>query len=87
VVLVDHPGSAIEVIDDGPGVEPGDEEQIFQRFRRGPGTDEDGGFGLGLAIGRELADKMGGSLTLEPSPGGARFRAAFPAEVDAAAEG
>ena len=45
----------IEVSDDGPGVQPGEEERIFERFRRGPEAGEDGGFGLGLAIGRELA--------------------------------
>ncbi|MEA2247566.1 MAG: two-component system, OmpR family, sensor histidine kinase MprB, partial [Solirubrobacteraceae bacterium] len=77
VVRVDPTESAIEVTDAGPGVPPGEEEQIFERFQRGPDAGEDGGFGLGLAIGRELAQKMGGALTLEPSDRGARFRATF----------
>ena len=55
---------ALEVSDDGPGVAPGEEERIFERFRRGPEAGEDGGFGLGLAIGRELAEQMGGELRL-----------------------
>ncbi|MEO8690640.1 MAG: HAMP domain-containing sensor histidine kinase [Solirubrobacteraceae bacterium] len=82
VLRVDHAGPAIEVTDAGPGVPPGDEEQIFERFRRGAEAGEDGGFGLGLAIGRELARQMGGDLTLEPSERGARFRAMFPAAED-----
>ena len=83
VLRVDRAGSALEVTDAGPGVPPGDAEQIFKRFQRGPEAGEDGGFGLGLAIGRELAEQMGGELTLEPSDRGARFRATFPtAEED-----
>jgi signal transduction histidine kinase len=83
VLRVDRAGSAFEVTDAGPGVQPADAEQIFERFRRGPEAGEDGGFGLGLAIGRELAQQMGGELTLQPSADGARFRATFPtAEED-----
>ncbi|MEA2317822.1 MAG: hypothetical protein QOD44_2011 [Solirubrobacteraceae bacterium] len=83
VMRVDPAGPAIEVSDAGPGVPPGEEEQIFERFRRGPEAGEDGGFGLGLAIGRELARQMGGELSLEPSDRGATFRATFPrAEED-----
>ena len=75
VVRVDAP-ARIEVSDDGPGVPPGEEERIFERFRRGPEAGEDGGFGLGLAIGRELAEQMGGELRLVGD--GATFRATFP---------
>jgi signal transduction histidine kinase len=81
LLRVDHPGSALEVSDSGPGVPPGEEEQIFERFQRGPQA-EDGGFGLGLAIGRELARQMGGELSLEPSRRGATFRAGFPAALE-----
>ena len=78
VVVRVEPG-ALEVSDDGPGVPPGEEERIFERFRRGPEAGEDGGFGLGLAIGRELAEQMGGELRLV---GTATFRATFPAAED-----
>ena len=78
VVVRVEPG-ALEVSDDGPGVPPGEEERIFERFRRGPEAGEDGGFGLGLAIGRELAEQMGGELRLV---GNATFRATFPAAED-----
>jgi signal transduction histidine kinase len=57
------------VRDEGPGVAPGDRERIFERFERGAtarGGREasSGGFGLGLAIGRELARRMGGDIRL-----------------------
>ena len=79
VLRVDGTGPALEVTDSGPGVPPGDEERIFERFQRGPQAGEDGGFGLGLSIGRELARQMGGDLSLEPGEHGATFRATFPA--------
>lgn len=62
-VVVERPCD-IRVEDEGPGVPEANREEIFERFRRGTETDERGGFGLGLAIGRELARKMGGDLVL-----------------------
>jgi signal transduction histidine kinase len=64
---------ALMVADEGPGLAPGEAERIFERFTRGPTIGSDGGFGLGLAIGRELAHKMGGDLTLDSPGSGARF--------------
>jgi signal transduction histidine kinase len=68
----------VVVADDGPGVTPADRERIFERFARGAAA-TDGGFGLGLAIGRELARQMDGDLLLEPSARGARFVLRLPA--------
>jgi signal transduction histidine kinase len=82
VLRVDADGPAIEVTDSGPGVPPGEEERIFERFQRGVDAGEDGGFGLGLAIGRELALQMGGELRLVPGDRGATFRVTFPAAGD-----
>ncbi len=69
----------IEVSDSGPGV-PADERQlIFERFQRGRGRGDEGGFGLGLAIGSELAARMHGSLVLlEDGGAGATFRLTLP---------
>jgi signal transduction histidine kinase len=65
----------IEVRDRGPGVIAAERELIFERFQRGSGRGGEGGFGLGLAIGRELATRMGGSLELvDGSESGAAFR-------------
>jgi signal transduction histidine kinase len=67
----------IAVQDEGPGVEADDRERIFARFTRGTHADA-GGFGLGLAIGRELARRMGGDLVLEETAAGARFVLSLP---------
>jgi signal transduction histidine kinase len=69
----------IRVCDQGPGVPPSEREQIFRRFERGRDTGGMAGFGLGLAIGRELAERMGGGLVLEDAVGpGATFRLRLP---------
>jgi signal transduction histidine kinase len=67
----------IAVEDDGPGVAAEDRERIFARFTRGAQA-EPGGFGLGLAIGREMARRMGGDLALEDTAAGARFVLTLP---------
>jgi signal transduction histidine kinase len=66
----DRAGIAVE--DEGRGVAAAERERIFERFARGAQA-EPGGFGLGLAIGRELARRMGGDLVLEDAAAGARF--------------
>jgi signal transduction histidine kinase len=78
--------ATVEVSDRGPGVDEHDRELIFERFHRGSAQSGSGGFGLGLAIGRELAERMGGSLGLR-DPGqdaaGARFVLALRIELPA----
>ena len=54
-------------------------ELIFERFQRGSAPSDEGGFGLGLAIGSELAARMGGALELVADGGpGATFRLRLP---------
>jgi signal transduction histidine kinase len=65
--------ATVSVDDDGPGVLPEDRERIFERFERGSAPSGESGFGLGLAIGRELARKMGGELRIAESERGATF--------------
>jgi signal transduction histidine kinase len=76
-------GATVEVCDEGPGVPEADRERIFERFQRGSATTNEGGFGLGLAIGRELAERQGGSLELLDSAVGARFALRLPIELPA----
>jgi signal transduction histidine kinase len=72
-------GARITVRDQGPGVPEGERDQIFRRFHRGRDTRGQAGFGLGLAIGRELANRMGGELRLDPSTDpGASFTLVLP---------
>lgn len=76
--------ATIAVSDNGPGIPEDEREIVFERFQRGSSTGGSGGFGLGLAIGRELAERMGGTLELDPEAGGARLVLSLPA-ADAAA--
>jgi two-component system sensor histidine kinase MprB len=73
------PGSEIEVVvergrievrDRGPGLQPGEEETVFERFHRGSAGTGSKGTGLGLAIARELVGEWGGSVTVENREGG-----------------
>jgi len=75
--------TTLEVSDHGPGVPDGERELIFERFQRGTRTGGEGGFGLGLAIGRELARRMGGELELatQVRNAGARFVLTLPIEL------
>jgi signal transduction histidine kinase len=71
--------AALSVCDNGPGVAVEERDLIFERFQRGRDRTGEGGFGLGLAIGRELAERMGGELLLDPTHGpGARFTLTLP---------
>ena len=60
--------------DDGPGVPSKLREQVFQALF----TTKAKGSGLGLALGRRIAEAHGGTVTLEPSERGASFRISIP---------
>jgi signal transduction histidine kinase len=85
-VDVEVAGGGVTVSDAGPGVAVGDADRIFERFQRGADAVGSSGFGLGLAIGRQLARRMGGELILVGAPPGARFRLSLPAAVAPATE-
>lgn len=69
---VEVEGNEIRYMDRGPGLAPGDEERVFERFYRADNslTRSVGGSGLGLAIARALARGMGGDLTYSRRNGG-----------------
>jgi signal transduction histidine kinase len=71
----------VEVLDEGPGLAPGEEEAVLERFHRGrAGGLVPGGSGLGLAIARELTARWGGAAGIENRPeGGARAWVRWPA--------
>lgn len=59
----------LHVVDHGPGLPPEAHDHAFERFWRPPGA-PGAGFGLGLAIVRQLARACGGNATLEPGADG-----------------
>ncbi len=73
----DQFGVTIELADHGPGIPPGQEERIFEKFVRSHGAE--GGVGLGLAICRAIITAHGGRIWAENRPGGgAVFRFTLP---------
>jgi Na+/proline symporter/nitrogen-specific signal transduction histidine kinase len=63
-------GLRVEVQDNGPGVAPGQEELVFERFRQGGALNaRPQGTGLGLPISRRIVEHFGGHLWLRPGPG------------------
>jgi two-component system OmpR family sensor kinase len=69
----DSAGAAITVADEGPGLP--DDKPVFDRFVTGGASQ---GAGLGLAIARELAGRMGGSLRASSNGDGAAFTLELP---------
>jgi two-component system, OmpR family, sensor histidine kinase KdpD len=68
----------VELRDSGPGLSPGLEERVFEKFFRGPGAPA-GGSGLGLAICRGIVLAHGGTIVAENRVGGgAVFRLTLP---------
>ncbi len=54
-----------QIADQGPGLEKGDEEHIFEKFYRGLKTGAQGGVGLGLAICKSIVEAHGGKIWAE----------------------
>ena len=70
-VTIEVGADRIEILDEGPGLEAGEEEVVFDRFRRGSaGRRGPSGTGLGLSIARELTRQWGGEVTLAAREGG-----------------
>ena len=71
----------LTVADTGSGIAPADLQRIFERFYRADASRarSSGGFGLGLAIVRDLVEAMGGTITAESIVGeGSCFHVRLP---------
>lgn len=68
-------GLRVSVTDEGPGLDPGELEHLFERFYRGRSARQTTfGTGMGLSITRGLLSAAGGRIWAENAPdGGARF--------------
>ena len=75
----------VSVADNGPGVPEADRETVFEKFRQVRGSgDQQRGTGLGLAICRQIVERFGGRIWVEPAePKGAVFRFSLPAGAPA----
>jgi two-component system sensor histidine kinase KdpD len=60
----------IAVIDEGPGIPRGTEEQLFEPFQRGGDRDNSSGVGLGLSVAKGFVEAMGGTVIATDTPGG-----------------
>jgi len=73
ITLEDHREQlVIRVIDRGPGIAADQREAVFEPFFRleGSRNRNSGGVGLGMTIARDAAQRLGGQLRLEETPGG-----------------
>jgi PAS domain S-box-containing protein len=69
----------LSIRDDGIGIDPIYAEKVFGPFERLNGRDTFPGTGIGLAIARRLAERLGGTLTVQPAEGGGSdFRLTLP---------
>ncbi len=76
----DGKDAVVDVVDGGPGIDPGDMPHVFDRFFRGRGRDATEGFGLGLAIAKRAVERSGGDISVVSTPGrGAHFTIRIPA--------
>jgi PAS domain S-box-containing protein len=84
VKLEGAPDTAVVTIRDrGLGIAPTDHERIFGRFERAASSRHYGGIGLGLWIVKQIIDALGGTVTLESTPGdGSTFKVALPLQAD-----
>jgi two-component system sensor histidine kinase KdpD len=76
----------VRVVDQGPGIGPGEQDRIFEAFYRGPQSRGPTwtGSGLGLAIAKGFVEANGGTISVESLPGqGSCFIVSLPLTKDA----
>lgn len=79
--------AVVAVVDSGIGIDPADQERVFERFFRADSarSRSTGGTGLGLSIVRHVMSQHGGTAAVESTPGlGSTFSLRFPVERDPA---
>jgi two-component system sensor histidine kinase KdpD len=75
----DQTTTAVRVIDDGPGIPDADRNRIFLPYEvTGEAATQPASVGLGLTVSRDLAERMGGTLTYDHSNGRSVFEVLLP---------
>ncbi len=74
-------GVEISVLDDGEGLPPEEWESIFQLYHRAHDSGRQESLGIGLAVSRQLAELMGGTLEYAIEDGLSVFRLNLPSAV------
>ena len=69
-IIVRVDGGTLTVLDSGPGIAPGEEARIFDRFHRSEAARSMPGSGLGLSIVREVVERAGGTVAATNRVGG-----------------
>jgi len=73
----------VTVADAGPGLPPGEEQRVFDKFHRAREEPAQSGFGLGLAICKTIIEAHGGEIGARNlAGGGAEFRFSLPLEAE-----
>ena len=69
----------LTVADTGPGLPPGFQDRMFERFARAPRDSDVAGHGLGLALVQAIALRHGARISLPPVDRGFAIRISWPA--------
>jgi two-component system OmpR family sensor kinase len=79
-LTVDGDDAVLSVVDDGPGIAPEAQPEVFERFVRGDSSRSRaaGSTGLGLAIVAAVVDAHGGTVELDSRPGHMAFAVRLP---------
>ncbi|WP_350347803.1 HAMP domain-containing sensor histidine kinase [Agromyces sp. G08B096] len=87
-LTADASSATITVADDGPGIDPGVRDTLFERFARGDSSRSRraGSTGLGLAIVRAVVEAHDGEVSVESEPGRTVFTVRLPVEAPAPAD-
>jgi signal transduction histidine kinase len=86
-VELDHADgrARLRVVDHGIGIEPADQQRIFQRFERAVTESQFGGLGIGLWLSRFLIEAHGGTIAVSSMPGlGSTFTVELPLHAEGA---